>query len=100
MTDVLITTAISYPNSDPRIGNTYESILADFYCNIYLLKQTNIKLYTGTDERGKKSTESKNVTPLELCVANYLKFRNMLSSSGISSVLFIRTQNKQYYHKD
>ena len=99
MSDVLITTAISYPNSDPHIGHTYEVILADFYRNVYLLKQNNAKLCTGTDEHGKKiqrSAESKNVTPLDLCTSNCEKFKSMLSSACISPDRFIRTTDEDH----
>jgi methionyl-tRNA synthetase len=37
MENILLTTAISYSNGKPHIGHLYESVLADFIKNVFII---------------------------------------------------------------
>ena len=91
--NTLITTAISYTNGGPHIGHMYESVLSDFLLKSFKLF-SNVKLLTGTDEHGKKietTAISQNMTPLELCNTNSIKFKLLNDKLGVSYNHFIRT---------
>ena len=91
--NLLITTAISYTNGSPHIGHLYESVLADFLTRSFKLF-TNVKLLTGTDEHGKKiesTALAQNITPIELCNINSLKFKQLNDKLGVGYDYFIRT---------
>lgn len=92
--NTLITTAISYANSSPHIGHLYESILGDFVKKIFILKGSNVKLLTGTDEHGKKicdTAKKNNMTPIELCDKYSAEFKKLNDDLKTSYDYFIRT---------
>lgn len=94
--NTLITTAISYTNGSPHIGHLYESILSDFLVKSFKLF-SNVKLLTGTDEHGKKietTALSQNITPLELCNINSIKFKLLNDRLGVNYDHFIRTTDE------
>ena len=92
--NILVTTAISYPNGPPHIGHMYEAIIADIINRLYLGLGQNSHLLTGTDEHGKKiqqAAELRRITPQELCDSNSQIFKTMLSKSDVNYSRFIRT---------
>jgi len=96
--NTLITTAISYTNGGPHIGHLYESVLSDFLLKSFKLF-SNVKLLTGTDEHGKKietTAQSQNMTPLELCDVNSIKFKLLNDRLGVSYDHFIRTTDENH----
>jgi len=96
--NTLITTAISYTNGGPHIGHLYESVLSDFLLKSFKLF-SNVKLLTGTDEHGKKietTAQSQNITPLELCNVNSIKFKLLNEKLGVSYDHFIRTTDENH----
>jgi len=96
--NTLITTAISYTNGSPHIGHLYESVLSDFLLKSFKLF-SNVKLLTGTDEHGKKietTAQSQNMTPLELCNVNSIKFKLLNDKLGVNYDHFIRTTDENH----
>ena len=96
--NTLITTAISYTNGGPHIGHLYESVLSDFLLKSFKLF-SNVKLLTGTDEHGKKietTAQSQNMTPLELCNVNSIKFKLLNDRLGVNYDYFIRTTDENH----
>ena len=99
MSNLLVTTAISYTNGNPHVGHLYESVLADFIKKSFELFSPT-QLLTGTDEHGKKielTAQSQNLTPIELCNLNSEKFKKLNKSVHIDFDYFIRTT--QHDHK-
>lgn len=93
MSNILITTAISYTNGGPHVGHLYESVLADFVTKSFGLFY-NTKLLTGTDEHGKKiqsTAQSIGISPIELCDTNSEKFKNLNNKLQVTHDYFIRT---------
>ena len=96
--NTLVTTAISYTNGGPHIGHMYESVLSDFLVKSFKLF-SNVKLLTGTDEHGKKielTAQSQNMTPLELCNINSIKFKSLNDKLGVNYDHFIRTTDENH----
>lgn len=96
----LVTTAISYPNSEPHIGHMYEAIYADIINRTLNIYPFNSKLLTGTDEHGKKiqsTALSKQMTPKELCDNNSILFKLMLLKIECKYERFIRTTDNDHY---
>lgn len=99
MPNILITTAIGYPNSGPHVGHMYEAILADIINRAYILKGNNSGLLTGTDEHGKKiqmKAREMNMSPKELCDINSSLFKEMLFKIGVKYDRFIRTTDHDH----
>lgn len=97
--NVLITTAISYPNSKPHIGHLYEALLADFLTRSSKIFGNQTKLLTGTDEHGKKiqSTARLNsMSPIDFCNFNVNFFKSMLEKCQIKYDRFIRTTDEDH----
>ena len=98
MSNILITTAISYTNGSPHIGHLYESILADFITRSFA-KFSNAKLLTGTDEHGKKiqsTAQEQGTTPIELCNVNSAKFKQLNQKLGVDYAHFVRTTDQDH----
>ncbi len=98
MSNILITTAISYTNGSPHIGHLYESVLADFVTRSFA-RFSNAKLLTGTDEHGKKIQSvalANGVTPIELCNTNSAKFTQLNQKLGVNFAHFIRTTDQAH----
>ena len=100
MSNILLTTAISYSNGKPHIGHLYESILADFIKNVFIILDNNIKLLTGTDEHGKKIQETakaESLTEIQLCDKYSHIFKSMNDKIHTKYDYFIRTTDKMLY---
>lgn len=96
MTDIFLTTAISYPNGAPHIGHLYESVLADFYKKALQLVPGYNKPYlqTGTDEHGKKieqTATAAGVSPATLCETNSASFVELNKRLETDYDAFFRT---------
>lgn len=99
MKNILITTAISYPNGPPHIGHLYEAILADFVKKALQTNGNNVKLLTGTDEHGKKiemTAAAQSLTPIKLCDSNSKQFKELFVKVKIDYDYFIRTTEKDH----
>lgn len=97
--NILITTAISYTNGKPHIGHMYESILADFIKNVFIILDHPTKLLTGTDEHGKKIQETakfENTEPINICNKYSKLFKLMNDNIDISYDHFIRTTDIEH----
>ncbi len=93
MSNILITTAISYTNGSPHVGHLYESVLADFITKSFGLFH-HAKLLTGTDEHGKKiqsTAQALGLEPIELCNTNSEKFVQLNKNLQVDFSHWIRT---------
>jgi methionyl-tRNA synthetase len=96
---ILLTTAISYTNGKPHIGHLYESVLADFIKNVFIILDHPTKLLTGTDEHGKKIQETaigEKTEPIEICNKYSLLFKQMNNNIQMSYDHFIRTTDESH----
>ena len=99
MSNTLVITAISYTNGSPHIGHLYESVLADFIKNLYIIAGKNVKLLTGTDEHGKKIEETatkQGISPKELCDKYSNEFKELNNNLRTKYDHFIRTTDKKH----
>lgn len=58
MKNIFITTPIYYVNSEPHIGSTYTTLMADIINKFNKLNLKNTRFLTGTDEHGQKIQQS------------------------------------------
>lgn len=96
---ILLTTAISYTNGKPHIGHLYESVLADFIKNVFVILDHPTKLLTGTDEHGKKIQEtaiSEKTEPINICNKYSALFKQMNNNIQMSYDHFIRTTDESH----
>ena len=96
-----ITTAISYPNGTPHIGQAYELIATDAIARFKRLDGFDVFFLTGTDEHGQKMIKTAaeaGMTARELADKNVLVFRKMAEVLNASNDDFIRT-TEQRHHK-
>ena len=98
--EFILTTPLYYANAAPHIGTAYTTILASVIANWQRLKNNKkIVLVTGTDEHGKKISDSamaKNLSPQEFVDSNVLLFKESWERLEIKQDLFVRTTNKQH----
>ena len=94
-----ITTAISYPNGDPHIGQAYEALATDALARFKALDGYDVFFLTGTDEHGQKiqQTAAKlGETPAEFIENMTPKFRRMVEVLNCSNDDFIRTSEPRH----
>jgi methionyl-tRNA synthetase len=94
-----ITTAISYPNGAPHIGQAYEALATDALARFKRLDGYDVMFLTGTDEHGQKIQQTAHkqgktarafvdeMTPL---------FQNMVRTLNCSNDDFIRTTEERH----
>lgn len=95
-----ITTAISYPNGTPHIGQAYELIATDAIARFKRLDGFDVFFLTGTDEHGQKMIKTAaeaGMTARELADKNVLVFRKMAEVLNASNDDFIRTTEERHY---
>lgn len=95
-----ITTAISYPNGEPHIGHAYEAIATDVIARFERADGKDVFFLTGTDEHGlkmKQTAARQNVSPRTLADKNSARFRDMVTTLGLSNDDFIRTTEPRHY---
>ena len=95
-----ITTAISYPNGKPHIGQAYELIATDAIARFKRLDGFDVFFLTGTDEHGQKMIKTAaeaGMTARELADKNVLVFRKMTEVLNASNDDFIRTTEERHY---
>ena len=96
-----ITTAISYPNGPPHIGQLYEAIATDALARFKRLDGYDVHFVTGTDDHGQKiyrMAREQGVSPQELTDRLSEKFKEMCQRFSISYDYFIRTSHKDHHH--
>ena len=94
-----ITTAISYPNGTPHIGQAYELIATDAIARFKRLDGFDVFFLTGTDEHGQKMIKTAaeaGMTARELADKNVLVFRKMAEVLNASNDDFIRTTEERH----
>ncbi|MFK5978508.1 MAG: methionine--tRNA ligase [Rhizobiaceae bacterium] len=95
-----ITTAISYPNGTPHIGQAYELIATDAIARFKRLDGFDVLFLTGTDEHGQKMIKTAaeaGMTARELADKNVLEFRKMAEVLNASNDDFVRTTEERHY---
>jgi methionyl-tRNA synthetase len=94
-----ITTAISYPNGPPHIGQAYEALATDALARFKRLDGFDVLFLTGTDEHGQKiqQTAAKNgKRPSEFVDEMTPFFRKMVETLNCSNDDFIRTTEERH----
>jgi methionyl-tRNA synthetase len=94
-----VTTAIDYVNAEPHIGHAYQKIVADALSRWNKLNGKKVFFLTGTDEHGKKVSESakkRGKTPKEFVDETSKKFKEAWEKLNIDYDRFIRTTDKDH----
>jgi len=97
MTNFFVTTSIPYINGEPHIGFGLEIIIADAIARYARQQGSTVVFSTGTDEHGGKIEEKAaelKMTPQALADQNSAKFRELVTTLGITNDRFIRTTDK------
>jgi methionyl-tRNA synthetase len=94
-----VTTAISYPNGDPHVGQAYEALAADAVARFKRLDGYDVHFLTGTDEHGQKIQQTaarQGKTPQQFIDEMTPKFKEMAAALGCSNDAFIRTSDPSH----
>ncbi|MBV8293771.1 MAG: methionine--tRNA ligase, partial [Mycobacterium sp.] len=100
MTPYYITTAITYPNAAPHLGNAYEYIATDAIARFKRLDGFDVRFLTGTDEHGLKmaqAAEAEGLPTAELARRNSDVFQRLQETLNISFDRFIRTTDADHH---
>jgi methionyl-tRNA synthetase len=95
-----VTTAITYPNGDPRVGHAYEYIATDAIARFKRLDGFDVRFLTGTDEHGLKMVETaaaEGIPTAELARRNSDVFQRLQKKLNISFDRFIRTTDADHH---
>jgi len=95
-----ITTAISYPNGPPHIGQAYEALATDALARFKRLDGYDVLFLTGTDEHGQKiqqTAEKQGKSPADFVAEMTPKFEAMVKALNCSNDDFIRTTEPRHY---
>ena len=95
-----ITTAISYPNGPPHIGQAYEALATDALARFKRLDGYDVLFLTGTDEHGQKiqqTAEKQGKTPAALVEEMTPRFAAMVAALNCSNDDFIRTTEPRHH---
>jgi methionyl-tRNA synthetase len=94
-----VTTAIDYVNAEPHFGHAYQKIAADVLARWHKLLGEDVNFLTGTDEHGKKvsnSAEKTGKTPKQFVDEIAQKFKEAWTLLEIEPTRFIRTTDKDH----
>ena len=94
-----ITTAISYPNGAPHIGQAYEALATDALARFKRLDGYDVFFLTGTDEHGQKIQQTaarQGKTAAAFVDEMAPLFRDMVAVLGCSNDDFIRTTEARH----
>lgn len=97
---MFLTTAISYLNGDPHMGHQLEIVSSDIIVRHHKLKSEKVIFQTGSDEHGQKiadKAKSLDMTPIELCNQNVIKFMDLYKTLAIDYDIFVRTSSTSHY---
>ena len=95
-----ITTAISYPNGPPHIGQAYEALATDALARFKRLDGYDVLFLTGTDEHGQKiqqTAEKQGKTPAAFVDEMTPRFKAMVAALNCSNDDFIRTTEPRHH---
>jgi methionyl-tRNA synthetase len=95
-----ITTAISYPNGPPHIGQAYEALATDALARFKRLDGYEVLFLTGTDEHGQKiqqTAEKQGKTAAEFVEEMTPLFQRMVATLNCSNDDFIRTTEPRHH---
>jgi methionyl-tRNA synthetase len=95
-----VTTAITYPNAAPHLGNAYEYIATDAIARFKRLDGFDVRFLTGTDEHGLKmaqAAEAEGLPTAELARRNSDVFQRLQETLNISFDRFIRTTDADHH---
>lgn len=94
-----VTTAIDYVNAEPHIGHAYQKIVADVLARWHRLIGEDVYFLTGTDEHGKKisdSAEKAGKEPREFVDEISEKFKEAWKDLNVIPDRFIRTTDEDH----
>jgi methionyl-tRNA synthetase len=95
-----ITTAISYPNGPPHIGQAYEALATDALARFKRLDGYEVLFLTGTDEHGQKiqqTAEKQGKTAAAFVDEMTPLFQAMVAALNCSHDDFIRTTEPRHH---
>ena len=95
-----ITTAISYPNGPPHIGQAYEALATDALARFKRLDGYDVLFLTGTDEHGQKiqqTAEKQGKTAAAFVEEMTPRFQAMAAALNCSNDDFIRTTEPRHH---
>jgi methionyl-tRNA synthetase len=95
-----ITTAISYPNGPPHIGQAYEALATDALARFKRLDSYDVLFLTGTDEHGQKiqqTAEKQGKTAAAFVEEMTPRFQAMAAALNCSNDDFIRTTEPRHH---
>jgi methionyl-tRNA synthetase len=95
-----ITTAISYPNGPPHIGQAYEALATDALARFKRLDGYDVLFLTGTDEHGQKiqqTAEKQGKTAAGFVEEMTPLFQRMVATLNCSNDDFIRTTEPRHH---
>lgn len=94
-----ITTAITYVNGTPHIGNALDYILGDIWTRYQRLNGREVRFQVGTDEHGSKIAAKAaefGMEPQAYTDSAYVHFQSLMQKVGADYTDFIRTTNPQH----
>lgn len=92
----IISTPFFYTNSTPHIGHLYTCVVSDFLHKFNRLNGTSSKLITGTDEHGKKVSDSAVGDTMSFVDKISSGFKHMCDRYAMDYDVFFRTSNTQH----
>ena len=94
-----VTTAISYVNGKPHIGNAMDYLLADVWARYQMQNGHPVRFQIGVDEHGTKiatSAKAANMSPQEFTDQTHVNFKELASKTGTDYTDFIRTTDTSH----
>lgn len=94
-----VTTAISYVNGKPHIGNAMDYLLADIWARYQMQNGYPVRFQIGVDEHGTKiavSASQNEQTPQEFADTTHVYFKDLADKINIDFTDFIRTSDTRH----
>lgn len=94
-----VTTAISYANATPHIGNAMDNLIADIWSRYQMQNGYPVRFQIGVDEHGSKiaaSAKANNLSPQAYIDQTHLPFKDLGNKIGADYTDFIRTTDTRH----
>lgn len=94
-----VTTPIYYVNDIPHVGTAYSTVVADALRRYHLLRGTEARMLTGTDEHGLKVERvaaERNMTPAAFATSMSAPFREAWPQLHVEADDFLRTTEPRH----
>ncbi len=94
-----ITTAISYVNGEPHVGNALDYLLADIWSRYQMQNGHPVRFQIGVDEHGTKiaaSAKQAGISPQDYTDKAHVNFKDLANNLGVDYTDFIRTTSPNH----